>query len=51
MKKVLRAVLAAVTSPEAVKLEGALAVMVLTRVLLAFGATAGLVDLINRIAG
>jgi hypothetical protein len=51
MKKVVRAIVAAVTSPEAVKLEKSLAVLVATRVLLAVGASAGLVELIAKLAG
>lgn len=50
MKKVVRALVAAVTSPEAVKAERSLAVLVATRVLLAIGAGTGLVELISKLA-
>jgi hypothetical protein len=45
LSRVGRAVLAALTSPEAVKAEKSIAVLVVTRVLLAVGASAGLVEL------
>jgi len=51
LKKALRAFLAAVTSPEAVKHEKSLAVLVITRVLLAVGASASLVALIEKLLG
>lgn len=55
MKAVLvkagKAALAAVTSPEAVKAEKSLAVLVAVRVLLAVGAGTGLVELIQKLAG
>lgn len=50
LKLAARAALAAVTSPEAVKMEKHLAVFVAVRVLLAVGASAGLVDLVQRLA-
>jgi len=48
LSRVARAVLAAVTSPEAVKAEKSLAVLVAVRVLLAFGASAELVSLVVK---
>lgn len=48
-KKIWRAFLAAVASPEAVKQERSLAAFVLFRVLLAAGASAGLADIVSRL--
>lgn len=49
-KQVLASVVAAVTSPAAVKQEKSLATLVVTRVLLAAGASAGLVGLVLKLA-
>lgn len=49
--KVPRSFLAAITSPEAVKAEKSLLVLVVTRLLLAAGATTGLVELITKVSG
>lgn len=49
MKKVVRALVAAFTSPEAVKAEKSLAVLAVTRVLLAVGASASLVELVSKL--
>ena len=46
-----RAFLAAVTSPEAVKLERGVAALVVFRVLLALGATLELAELLKRFVG
>lgn len=51
LKKAGSAILAAVTSPEAVKQEKSLAVLVASRALLAAGASAGLVELAAKIIG
>lgn len=48
MKKIWRGLVAAVTSPEAVKQERSLAALVLARVLLAAGASTGLVELVEK---
>lgn len=50
MKKIGRAFIAAITSPTAVKEERNLAVFVATRVLLAAGASEGLIQLIGKAA-
>jgi hypothetical protein len=50
LKKIGAALLAAITSPEAVKAERSLAVLVATRALLALGAGTGLVELISKLA-
>jgi len=50
IKVIGKAALAAFTSPEAVKLEKGLAVLVAVRIALAVGAGAGLVELIQGIA-
>lgn len=49
IRKIVRAVVAAVTSPEAVRAERSLAALVVTRILLAAGATDGLVRLVEQI--
>lgn len=49
VKRVVSAVVAAVTSPEAVKAEKSIAVLVVVRVALALGASAALVETISRI--
>lgn len=49
LKKVGTAIVAALTSPEAVKQEKSLAVLVITRVLLAAGATDGLIQLVKQL--
>lgn len=46
-----RAFLAAITSPEAVKLERGLAAFIVVRVLIAVGASAGLVELARNVIG
>ena len=51
MKKILRALLAAVTSPEAVKQERSLAAFIAGRVLLAAGASYGVEQLIVKLIG
>ena len=50
LKKVGNALLAAVTSPDAVKAEKSLAVLIAARVALALGASAGLVHLIEQLS-
>lgn len=50
MKKILHAILAAVTSPTAVKAEKNLAVFIAVRVAIALGASAGLVAFIQHFA-
>lgn len=50
MNKVWNAVKAAVTSPEAVKAEKSIAVLVAIRLALAFGAGAGLVEFIKGLS-
>lgn len=50
-KKVVNAVKAAFTSPEAVKKEKSLAVFVGVRVALSLGASAGLVEAVAKIVG
>lgn len=49
LKKVGMAIAAALTSPEAVKQEKSLATLVITRALLAAGATDGLVRLVQSL--
>lgn len=49
LKQMGRAVVAAVTSPTAVKEEKSLAVLVLTRLLLAAGASEGIVQLVQLV--
>lgn len=49
LKKIGTAIVAALTSPEAVKQEKSLATLVITRALLAAGATDGLVRLIQSL--
>lgn len=51
MRKAWHGFRAAVTSPEAVKQERSLAVMIVTRVLLAIGAGDALVQLAGKIIG
>lgn len=51
LKKVGRAVLAALTTPDAVKAEKYLGVVVAVRVLQAVGASAGLVELVRHLGG
>lgn len=51
LKKILRGVLAAFTSPEAVKLERSLASLVVVRILLAIGASAATVGLFKHLIG
>lgn len=51
LKKALGAFVAAVTSPEVVQAERSVAVFVLTRVLLAVGASAALIELVNKVVG
>lgn len=46
-----KAFLAAVTSPQVVKAEKAVAVLVITRVLIAVGASAGLIELVKQLGG
>jgi hypothetical protein len=46
-KKVLRSIWAGLTSPEAVKAEKILLVIIVTRLLMMAGASAGLIDLIT----
>lgn len=50
LKKAWRAFLAAITSPTAVKQEKSVAVFIVTRVLLAIGASEGLIKLVQAIA-
>jgi hypothetical protein len=49
LKAILNGFLAAVTSPEAVRAERSLAALVIVRVMLAAGASAGLVALIGKL--
>jgi hypothetical protein len=49
-QRALAALVSAVTSPEAIKAEKNLAVLVVARVALAVGASAGLVALITKLA-
>lgn len=49
MKKIWVALVAAVTSPTAIKQEKSLGVFILGRVLLAVGASAALVEFVNKI--
>lgn len=49
--KVIAAFIAAVTSPSAVAQERSLAVFIVTRVLLASGASYGIVELVAKIVG
>jgi hypothetical protein len=51
LAKAARAFVAAITSPEAVKQEKSLAVLVVTRVLLAIGAGDALVQLVQKLVG
>ena len=51
LKTAAKAFLAAITSPEAVKLEKGLGVLVATRILLAVGASASLIELVKHLAG
>lgn len=51
LSKAAKGFVAAVTSPEAVKVERSLAVLVATRVLLAIGAGDALVRLVQQLAG
>lgn len=51
LKKAGNAFLAAITSPDAVKAEKSLAVFITTRVLIAVGASAGLVALVQHLGG
>lgn len=51
LKVALRAFLAAVTSPNVVKAEKGVVVLVLTRVLLAVGASEGLITLVKHLGG
>lgn len=51
VKRVVRAVVAAVTSPEAVKQEKSLAVLIVVRVALALGASAGIVEAVRGLVG
>lgn len=46
-----RAFLAAITSPEAVKLERGLAAFVAVRIAIALGASVGFVELVDKIIG
>ena len=50
-RKAWRGFLAGITSTDAVKLEKSLVVLVVTRVLISLGASAGVVDLITRVFG
>lgn len=47
-KKILRGLQAAVTSPDVVKQERSLAALIVGRVLLAVGASTGLIDLLVK---
>jgi hypothetical protein len=49
VKRVVNAVVASVTSPEAVTAEKSIVVLVVVRVALALGASAGLVETVQRI--
>lgn len=49
MKKLVRGVVAALTSPEAIKAERSLAAVVVTRLLLAAGAGYGTVELAGKL--
>lgn len=51
LRAVARAVVAALTSPEAVKLERGLLTLVVVRVLLAVGASASLVEFVKSLIG
>lgn len=51
LRVAFHAFLAAITSPEAVKLQRGLATLVVTRVLIAVGASVGLVELVTKIIG
>jgi hypothetical protein len=50
-KKAWRGFLAGITSTDAVKLEKSLAILIVTRVLLAAGASAGMVDILVKAFG
>lgn len=49
-KKILRGFMAAVTTPEAVKLEKSLGAIIAVRILIALGAGAGIVELVEQLA-
>jgi hypothetical protein len=51
VKRVARAVVAAVASTDAVKAERSLAALIVVRVLLSLGASVGIVDIVSKIIG
>jgi hypothetical protein len=51
MNKLWRGFLAAITSPEAIRQEKSLAVLIATRLLIAAGAGASVVGLVAKLAG
>jgi hypothetical protein len=50
-RKAWRGFLAGVTSTDAVKLEKSLAALIITRVVISLGASAGIADLVTRVLG
>ena len=51
LKKILAGVAAAFTTPEAVKAEKTLAVVVITRLIITLGGTAAFVDVVAKLLG